>query len=59
MDTSWFKFSNAHIPPGSVIFIPKDILPINWVVLSTTFADILKDFAVSAASLAVLQEKKN
>ncbi len=57
MDTSWFRFSNAHIPPGSVIFIPKDILPINWVVLSTTLGEILKDFAVSAASLAVLHQR--
>ncbi|HEX3675097.1 MAG TPA: SLBB domain-containing protein [Rhizomicrobium sp.] len=57
MDTSWIHFSSAKLPPGTVIFVPKNILPINWVLLSTTLADILKDFAVSAASLVVLQER--
>jgi polysaccharide biosynthesis/export protein len=58
LDSSWIHFDSAKIPPGSVIFVPKDILPINWILLSTTLADILKDFAVSAASLAVLHENK-
>jgi len=57
LNSSWISFDSAKIPPGSVIFVPKDILPINWVVLSTTLADILKDLAVSAASLAVLHER--
>lgn len=57
MDTSWVHFDSANIPPGSVIFVPKDILPINWTVLSTSLADILKDLAVSAASIAVLHQK--
>jgi polysaccharide export outer membrane protein len=57
MNSSWISFDSAKIPPGSVIFVPKDILPINWILLSTTMADILKDFAVSAASLAVLHQK--
>jgi protein involved in polysaccharide export with SLBB domain len=57
MDTSWFKFDSAHIPPGSVIFVPKDVLPINWPVLATALADILKDLAVSAATVVVLHQK--
>ncbi len=57
MDRSWVHFGSAKIPPGSVIFVPKDILPINWVVLATVGGEILKDFAVSAASLAVLHQK--
>jgi polysaccharide biosynthesis/export protein len=57
MDTSWLHFEHAQIPPGTVIFVPKDILPINWVVLTATLGEILKDFAVSAASLAVLHQK--
>ncbi|MGH6870080.1 MAG: SLBB domain-containing protein [Rhizomicrobium sp.] len=57
MDTSWIHFDDAQIPPGSVIFVPKDILPINWTVLSVALADILKDLAVSAASVAVLHQK--
>ncbi|HEY1632459.1 MAG TPA: SLBB domain-containing protein [Rhizomicrobium sp.] len=57
MDTSWFHFEHAQIPPGTVIFVPKDILPTNWVVLTSTLAEILKDFAVSAASLAVLHQR--
>lgn len=56
MDTSWLRFDSAKIPPGSVIFVPKDILPINWVVLTTSLGEILKDLAVSAASLAVLHQ---
>jgi polysaccharide biosynthesis/export protein len=57
MDTSWLKFEHAQIPPGTVIFVPKDILPTNWVVLTATLGEILKDFAVSAASLAVLNQR--
>ncbi|HTQ14285.1 MAG TPA: SLBB domain-containing protein [Rhizomicrobium sp.] len=57
LDTSWIHFDSAQIPPGSVIFVPKDVLPINWLLLSTSLADILKDLAVSAASVAVLHQK--
>jgi hypothetical protein len=58
VDSSWFRFDSAKIPPGSVIFVPKDILQINWTLLAITGGEILKDLAVSAASLAVLHQAK-
>jgi polysaccharide export outer membrane protein len=57
MSTSWLSFESDKIPPGSVIFVPKDILPINWIALTSAVGDIVKDFAISAASLAVLHQK--
>jgi protein involved in polysaccharide export with SLBB domain len=54
--SSWLGSDSDVLPPGSVIYVPRDLFPIDWLALSTTLADILKDFAVSAASLAVLHQ---
>ena len=54
--SSWFSFGNKEVPPGSVIYVPRDLLPINWQVLLTNTAEIFKDLALSAASLAVLSK---
>src|SRR5579885_2027430 len=54
LDTSWFSFDKKEIPPGSVIWVPRDILPINWQQLGVDVAKIFSDMAVSAAYLIAL-----
>jgi len=56
LDSGWFSLGAREIPPGSVIYVPRDILPINWQLLLTNAGEIFRDLAVSAASLAVLQK---
>lgn len=53
---SWLSFDNDKLPPGSVIFVPRDVFPTAWTDLVTTFSSIIKDLAVSAASVAVLSK---
>ena len=54
LDRSWTNFSPDTIPPGSVIYVPRNILPTNWYALAATLATIFQGLAVSAASLAVI-----
>jgi protein involved in polysaccharide export with SLBB domain len=54
VDRSWLKFNRQAIPPGSVIYVPRDVFPTQWLPLTISISEILKDFAISAASLAVL-----
>ena len=51
---SWIDLNSDAIPPGSVVFVPRDIFPIDWLGLATTLGTILQSFAVTAASLAVI-----
>jgi protein involved in polysaccharide export with SLBB domain len=51
---SWISLNSDAIPPGSVVFVPRDLFPIDWLGLTTTVATILQSFAVTAASLAVI-----
>jgi protein involved in polysaccharide export with SLBB domain len=52
--SSWFGSDMSGIPPGSVIYVPRNLFPVDWLSLSTVLASILRDFAVSAASLSVI-----
>jgi len=54
LDSSWLAFGSKAIPPGSVIYVPRKLFPTDWLALTTSIADIFKDLAVSAASVAVL-----
>ena len=54
VDQSWLSFSSNAIPPGSTIYVPRDLFPINWRELTTTITGIFQNLAVSAASLAVI-----
>lgn len=56
IDSSWLSFGTDVIPPGSVIYIPRNFFPVDWWALTTTLASIMRDFAVSAASLAVISQ---
>jgi protein involved in polysaccharide export with SLBB domain len=54
VDQSWFNFSSGDIPPGSVIYVSRDIsgLDLHQIIVDTTA--IVSQLAISAASLAVL-----
>ena len=54
VDNSWLSFGSDHIPPGSTIFVARDIsgVDLHQIIIDTT--QILSQLAVSAASLAVL-----
>jgi polysaccharide biosynthesis/export protein len=54
LESSWFKFGSDDIPPGSTIYVARDIsgLDTHQIVVDTTA--IVSQLAVSAASLAVL-----
>ncbi len=54
VERSWLHFNSAAIPPGSVIFVPRDLFPIDWLGLTTTIATLIQGFAITAASLAVI-----
>jgi len=53
---SWLNFNSQGIPPGSVIYVPRDLFPLNWLVLTTSIGDVVRDMAVSIASVAVISK---
>ena len=53
---SWMDFDSSAVPPGTVIFVPRELFPVNWASLAIQIGDILKDLAVSIASVAVLSK---
>lgn len=56
LDSSWLQFGSDGIPPGSVIYVPRQLFPTDWIALTTSIADVVKDLAVSIASVAVLSK---
>lgn len=54
LEHSWFHIGSDDIPPGSTIFVSRDIsgLDLHQIIVDTT--SIVSQLAVSAASLAVL-----
>ena len=56
VDESWLHFTSAAIPPGSTVYVPRDLFPVNWQILTTTVATLFRELAVSAASIAVLSK---
>jgi polysaccharide biosynthesis/export protein len=56
LDSSWLQFGSDGIPPGSVIFVPRQLFPTDWIALTTSIADVVKDLAISIASVAVLSK---
>lgn len=57
VESSWLNLSSPDIPPGSTIVVPRDVAPIDLrqIIMDTT--SILSQFAVTAASLAVLSKQ--
>ena len=54
VDQSWLRFTHQQIPPGSTIYVPRNIFPTTWLPIATSVVEIFKDLALSTASLAVL-----
>jgi len=55
IDSGWFSFgAKGDIPPGSTIVVPRDLRPFNWSQFWKDVTQIVSQLAVTAASLAVL-----
>jgi protein involved in polysaccharide export with SLBB domain len=54
LSVSAWNFTPTLVPPGSTIVVPRDPLPFDWMLLTTDITGILRDLAVAAASLAVI-----
>lgn len=57
IETSWLDFSSNEIPPGSTIFVARDIsgVDLHQIIVDTT--SIFAQLATSAAALAVLSKQ--
>ena len=51
---SAWNYTSLHVPPGSTIFVPRDPKPFDFIALATSITDILSKVAITAASLAVI-----
>ncbi|HEX4078738.1 MAG TPA: SLBB domain-containing protein [Rhizomicrobium sp.] len=49
-----FNFTTAELAPGSVVVVPRNLKPLDLGALTVTVAKVFSDFALSAASIAVL-----
>ncbi len=54
---SWLNFDSETLPPGSTIVVQRDVAPIDTRQLILDLGSILQSLAISAASLAVLNNK--
>jgi len=54
-----FEFNSDRLAPGSVVVVPRDLKPLDLGALTVTVAKVLSDFAITAASLAVLAHSNN
>jgi len=52
--SSWGGSSNVMIPPGTSIIVPKDMEPVDTLMLVRDLTAIFSQLAVSAASIAVI-----
>lgn len=53
--SSW-NLQRALLPPGSVVFIPREMVPVTSIDMLTLSLQVLKDLALSAASLSVISK---
>ena len=52
-------FTPEELAPGSVVVVPRDLKPLDLGALTVTVAKVFSDFAISAASVAVLSHNSN
>jgi len=52
--SSWGFSDDVMVPPGTSIIVPKDVEPIDTIMLVKDLTEIFSQLAVSAASLAVI-----
>jgi protein involved in polysaccharide export with SLBB domain len=57
MERSWLHFNSTSLPPGSSIVVPRDLTPFDLRQTVIDVSQILSQFAVSIASLAVLSKQ--
>jgi protein involved in polysaccharide export with SLBB domain len=58
VEKSWLLgFDVDKLPPGSAIVVPRDVTPLNTRQIITDLSQIFSQFAVTAASLAVLSRQ--
>jgi polysaccharide biosynthesis/export protein len=55
--SSWFGFDSETVPPGSTIFVARDVSGIDIHQIITETTSIASQLAISAASLAVLSKQ--
>ena len=54
--TDWLSYRDqGHVPPGSVIVVPRDLRPFNWGDFLKDATQIISQLAVTAASLSVIR----
>ncbi|HEY3636647.1 MAG TPA: SLBB domain-containing protein [Rhizomicrobium sp.] len=56
---SIMNFTPVGLAPGSVIVVSRDLKPLDLGALTVTVAKVFSDFAISAASIAVLSHSTN
>lgn len=56
LDSSWLNFSSDKVPPGSTIYVSRDMSGIDLHQSIVDFTSIVSQLAVTAASLAVLSK---
>ncbi len=54
-----FSFTTDRLAPGSVVVVPRDLRPLDLGALTVTVGKVFADFAISAASLAVIAHNNN
>jgi protein involved in polysaccharide export with SLBB domain len=54
VSTSFWNFTSVKVPPGSTIVVPKDLRPFDLTTFLRDSTQIVSQLAISAASLAVL-----
>jgi hypothetical protein len=55
----WLSFSNQLLPPGSTIVVPRDPRPFDTLAFLIAITDITSKMAVTAASLAVINQNNS
>lgn len=59
IEKSWFSIKTDSIPPGSTIIVPKDADPFDFRAILVQGTQIMSQLAISAASLAVLNQRSS
>lgn len=59
VEKSWFSIKTDSIPPGSTIIVPKDVDPFDFRAILVQGTQIMSQLAISAASLAVLNQRSS
>lgn len=57
LSLSFWNYKSEPIPPGSMIVVPSDPLPLGWLNSLTQFGGVFSQLAISAASLAVINRQ--